>query len=253
MKIISGKNFKDFAQWNLCNRYTINFDINKIQENDFIFLNLDNFEQFVNYLNLQKFDKKINLITHNSDREFNENMFNCIEKYINIIYPINSSVNNDKVIKIPLGFGDAALDIINTINIEEKQNLIYFNINLKNHNDRVSCFNWIKQFDWVTIENNNLTFNEFYNNLNKHKYSICPRGVGIDTHRIYESIYLNVIPIVKNNELSDMYKKIPIFAINDWNEINLEILNNKYEELYSNLISWKEKNKNWYKINYWIN
>lgn len=252
--MISGKFFKDYCKWNLCNRYEINFKIEEIKENDYVFINTDSIRYVLDLIN--RLNCKVNLIAHNSDSNFTEDLFNLC-KNVNKIYAVNNIT--DKVIKIPLGFGDATLNFIKEI-IVEKDKLIYCNFNINNNPDRRLCFDYFKNITWIDknlisldYKGLLLSLKDYYENLARYKYSLCPRGAGIDTHRIYECLYYNVIPIVKNNELSEMYSNMPIFLINDWAEITLELLNNRYDELYSNLINWKEKNKNWYKVEYWIN
>ena len=57
----------------------------------------------------------------------------------------------------------------------------------------------------------------------KHKYAICPEGNGIDTHRFWESLYMNTIPICKRNILVEYYSKyFPIIILNNWNECNFQ-------------------------------
>ena len=46
----------------------------------------------------------------------------------------------------------------------------------------------------------------------------CPRGNGVDTHRLWETIYLGRYPIIENNAWADSlnYLKIPLIQINEW-------------------------------------
>ena len=39
----------------------------------------------------------------------------------------------------------------------------------------------------------------YYLNLKKSKFCICPEGNGPDCHRLWESLYLDVIPICKRS------------------------------------------------------
>ena len=52
-----------------------------------------------------------------------------------------------------------------------------------------------------------------------YSFELCPEGNGLDTHRFYEALYLNTIPIVKKNSLESMYKKFPCIIVNDWKDI----------------------------------
>jgi hypothetical protein len=38
----------------------------------------------------------------------------------------------------------------------------------------------------------------------RYKYVICPRGNGIDTHRVWEALYLGVVPVVHHTSLMAM-------------------------------------------------
>ena len=52
------------------NRTKRKFDANLIQQNDFVFLNLDCFEQFIQILKQTPPAHKFILLTHNSDQKF---------------------------------------------------------------------------------------------------------------------------------------------------------------------------------------
>jgi hypothetical protein len=88
--------------------------------------------------------------------------------------------------------------------------------------------------------------------LLKSKYSLCPTGTGLDTHRFYESIYFKTIPIIKRNQLSDLHEQFPCVIVDNWNEINYEFLNSNYDTLFNKLNSWVSNN-NWSSVDYWIN
>lgn len=248
--MISGLNFKSYCKWNLCPRYEINFQIDKVENGDYLFMNLDYFESFVNYLSIYGFDKKVNLVTHNSDRDFTQQMFIQIEKYIVRIFPINSTISNIKIGKIPIGIPDKSIEIIKKIQTPiKKENLAYLNFSVDTHPDRKNCTECIGDKDWIR-KNNSLNFNDFYEELSQFKYSICPRGAGIDTHRIWESIYLGVIPIIKRNELSDLYEPLPLLQIDEWNDLNYDLLLRNYEELSNKIISFNKEE--WINPTYWM-
>lgn len=256
--MISGINYNNFCQWHVCPRYEQKFDLN-LNENDFVFLNLDIFEQFIGFITNNKPNKKFTLVTQNSDRNFTLDMYVRINPFINKVYAINATFQSEKLVKVPIGFNDTAINYI--VNIERnsiKDKLIYSNFKICHHKERENCFDYFSKFDWVDFYmdgmNNikQLPFDEFYNLLKTYKYCISPRGAGIDTHRIYESIYFGVIPIVKKNELTDLYENLPILLVDDWSEITKDFLEENYEKLYSNLCDWVEKNPNWFKTEFWM-
>ena len=251
---ISGYFYHKLCHWILCPRYTQIFDITKLKNNDLVFLNLDYFESLVNYLNSNIINNKFVLVTQNSDRDFTKEMFEQIDKYVSKVFAINCDFQDAKVIKIPLGFNDHSTEELENQSFDfiEKKNLIYMNFKLHHHIDRPICFDYFNQFEWVTVENQILPLNEFYSKLKNFKYCLCPRGTGIDTHRVYESLLFGVIPIVKKSTLDDLYQKLPVILVENWSDVTQEFLNSSYESALSKLFDWQEKNPDWFKSEYWI-
>jgi len=255
--LISGKGFSNYCDLVFCRRYIHNFDYNptNLKENALVFLNLDNFDEFVNILKKYNPKNKFILITHNSDISFTENHFNKIEIYINKIYAINNVYNHPYVNTIPIGFIDKELSRIESIKNErnnEKNILIYMNFNINtNPIKRQRCYNILKNKKWITKESN-ISKTEFYNKISKSKYIISPEGTGIDCHRIYESIYLNSIPILENNAMDSFYKDLPVMIVKDWGEITKEYLENNYDKYLNKLNKWKIDNPDWLYPNFWI-
>jgi len=256
--LVSGEEFYKLCKWSYCPRYEnkFHFIINDVNNNDFVFLNLDYFSNFIEFLNKNNFNKKINLITHNSDLTFDEQKYELIKKYVNIIYPINCSIIKSNIIKIPIGFIDnrykSHQQLIDIQNKNYYKNiLIYLNFSIKtNEYERQKCYDAFKNKKFVYTEFNIKPI-EYYLKLAKSKYVISPDGTGFDCHRIYESIFFNSIPIVKKNPLTDFYEKLPILLIDSWDDISQDFLEKKYFSLFIKLILWKSLN-DWTKAKYWI-
>lgn len=232
--MISGLEFSKIANYNLCPRYNIN---NNIKSGEIVFVNLDYFNDFVNLLEKLK-PNNIQVITHNSDQTFTKEHFNRIEKYISKIYPINCIFNNKKICKIPIGFPDKRFDL-DKINNLNKTILAYMNFTIHtNKQKRTECYNILNNKSFITSESN-IPQEQFYTQIARSKYVISPEGTGIDCHRIYESIYLDAIPIVKTSPLDDLYKKFGcIMIINNWEDITEEFLLENYD-FYKNKINKK--------------
>lgn len=253
---ISGLAFHEIANWSLCPRYPINFESQKLKENDIVFLNLDFFYDYLNILIMIPNNIKIILITHNSDKCFTENHYLLIKDKINKIYAINTIFNNENVITIPIGFRDMPVNTISIIKscnkIFNKEILIYMNFEINtNINKRVTCFNYYINFDWVTSKSN-LSIKDFYNDIKKSKYILSPEGTGIDCHRIYESIYFDAIPILKTSSMDNFYKDLPVIIIKEWSDITDNFLILNYDKFYKNLILWKLENNNWLNPLFWL-
>lgn len=231
-EIISGEKIQYLAdivcgtqssiQWNpknsLFSKILSSIDnINDITKYNSIFVFTHDLDIFINKFNKELCDKII--ITHNSDHE--------TSKIINtkIHFAQNCLIKNTNLIPLPIGiennqwFDNNLFHKVRKMNIVKTKN-IYFYFNLKTHNTRINCYNILKQFlEWNTHKSKF----EYFIELAKHKYAICPRGNGLDTHRIWECLYLDVIPIVLKNDFINI-DNLPIIIINDWVEV-IDIIN----------------------------
>ena len=82
----------------------------------------------------------------------------------------------------------------------------------------------------------------------EHKFVFAPRGRGIDTHRMWESLYLRTIPIVRKTTAMKDFYDLPILFIDNWDDITEEYLEIKYQEIIN-----KKYNIEKINVNYWIN
>lgn len=64
-----------------------------------------------------------------------------------------------------------------------------------------------------------LNYTDYINLLNLSKYSICPAGNGVDTHRLMESILMKSKPIVLSSILNSMYEEMGCKIINNWADL----------------------------------
>jgi len=91
-------------------------------------------------------------------------------------------------------------------------------------------------------------FEEYLVDCASSKFAISPRGNGLDTHRIWECLYLRTIPVVKTSSLDSLYDGLPILIIDSWEEITEEFLERKYKEMQGKPYSMEKMARD-----YWIN
>ena len=89
----------------------------------------------------------------------------------------------------------------------------------------------------------------FLQQVRKQSYVLCPEGNGVDTHRIWETLYLGGIPIVLNsNVLNPLLTDLPVLMIRDWKEIyDKKFLETKWYEMQT-----KKYNFEKLKASFWI-
>lgn len=113
-------------------------------------------------------------------------------------------------------------------NPREIKNLVYLNFKIETYpHERQLIQNMFQSKSWVTCGTPVDTLEgrkEFLKDIRNHEFVLCPRGNGVDTHRLWETLYMGSIPIVKNDIAHSAWQDLPILFINDWNEITEERL-----------------------------
>ena len=79
-------------------------------------------------------------------------------------------------------------------------------------------------------------------------YAISPRGCGEATHRFFEAIYLDCIPIVKrtNTVFDRLYALYPCLVVDDWDQVTEELLTSKQAMLQTKMKAFKERFPGWF-------
>lgn len=243
--------------------------INKLSKlhdgKNIIFSKLDLIEKEFDFIS--KINNNVILITGNSDFFVDDNLVNRMPNNIKFWFAQNSKTDSVKVIPIPIGlmnyehstrgidyglgfFEDSQENYIQKYIEQSKlikpKKLIYSNFTVQtnpNHRNIVRDICIETEFiDWVKPDNNigycPEFFNPFYNDILNYEAVVCPTGHGIDSHRVYETLYLNRIPIVFDTELyRRLHYQFPILCLPD---VNLLKNKNYMEEKIIEL-----KNKDW--------
>lgn len=201
------------------------------------------------YIKSNQIGNPIVLVTHNSDYCVNEELFN--QKPENVIkwFSQNVDYSHPTLQSIPIGLENTRwfveLDkkgrILNKMNQPKNiKNYLYVNHNVRTFpQDRMEPYQIFSGKDWVTLVGgyNGQNFDGYLDDIYNHKFVLAPRGNGIDTHRLWECLYLNTIPIVKRMVNNSFYEKLPICFVDNWSEINKEFLDKKYEEINNNKLN----------------
>ena len=189
------------------------------------------------YTLLYKFNNPFVLITHNSD-------FNVTDEHIilanspKIIHwftqNLNTSMAHPKISFIPIGFANTCwphgrseiFNKYNSYNSEiSKPFPIYFYFSVgTNKALREPCK--------TIIESKGLPFlpdfppEQYMDILSKHEFSICPEGNGIDSHRIWESLFVGTIPIMLRNNFTENIKRAgyPCILLDKWDNLEIDTL-----------------------------
>ena len=212
---------------------------------------LSNLDELIKKLKF--LDNDFILMFHNSDYNFEEEHLKLFQlKKLKKIFTQNINVSNQNVIPLPIGIANSKWhhgnlntwkEIFN-LNIN-KSNNIYFSFSIEtNKKVRSDCYNKIIRKKIPFLKSR--SYHKYLRILASYKYSICPEGNGIDTHRFWESLYLKVIPICKRNILVEYFSNyFPIIILDDWNDLNFGNLHKKYNDF--NWDNYKKLNLDYYR------
>jgi hypothetical protein len=191
---------------------------------------------FVNTWTLNKFFKTIfpilknkhTFISHNSDMGFNIKFTNFLEdNKVVKWYTQNKEFNHIKLHGLPIGianqqYSHGNLNLLNKIisNTRQKDILVFKNFDINtNRNERLNIDN-ITRKNGIGMTKCS-SQEEYFNFISRSMFVINPPGNGPDCHRVWESLYLNTVPVVKYSECFSDFVDLPILFINDWNDVTV--------------------------------
>lgn len=186
---------------------------------------------------IYKFKNPFILISHNSDNGLDESHLNIIENNLIIHwYAQNTNIIHPKVSYLPIGLQNRMWNANNMEIIEKvlfntnKLYLIFFNFSISTSIiKREKCKTILENKGLQFIDS--IPFNLYINILSIHKFSICPEGNGLDTHRFWESLYCGTIPITLRNNLTEQISlDFPCILLNSWDEFDINIIKEMYKD-----------------------
>ena len=228
---------------------------------------LPNKQKILMYANTHEYDHALRRIAENKDIQFvlvTHNSDHAIQNTDipeNLIkwYGTNVEYQHIKISPIPIGLENTywhphKRDILKNANHVNQQRLnkafAQFNPDTFSH-ERYPILEDIldsKIHADIFYCINGLGFEFYVNNLLNYRYCLCPRGNGIDTHRLWEALYLGCIPIVKRHITHCFDEYLPILFVDDWQQLNESFLldqsNIGVEDINKKLLTmkyWKEK------------
>lgn len=253
---ISGDSFRAMAQ-HICDEH---FDIipENVQKNDIIFVRGNFLKDYFENIN-PKIKHEYILISHNDDTNITEEFLKNIEdKKVLHWFAQSVTFKHPKLTPIPAGLanfihGDKGrLDYFYSKEIKKEEKIsIKYNFSINSSTERIFAKENLdknKLSEKIDVKNQN----EYIEVIKKSYFVASPSGVGVDSHRTWEAIYLKTIPIVMSNPMNEHFKNIglPVLMINSWDDIQNfteDFLKKEYEKIQGN------KNFPQAYMDYWMN
>ena len=229
----------------------------EISENQVIFCNTYMVNLLFEVLNVKSNLKNIKLITHQTDLPITEKLFRTKPDCISEWYSINVAYEHKNLHSIPLGLSNeySPKNILKnhykekiSENTNEKNDELYVNFQKNTNNkERGKLVKKLEKLDHVEVDEPKLSVNEYLEKLIKFKFIFSPHGNGIDTHRIWESIYAHSIPVTKKHPNFKTFNDLPIIQLEEYSDFNIKKCN-KISETFDQSYFQSEK----LTINYWM-
>ena len=189
------------------------------------------------------------LVTHNSDNPVTVMDYQLLNHpHLENWFAQNSEFNHAKLKPLPIGlqnkqWGSDKIDqLVNVGKDIVKTEILYVNFSSQTHPGRVAALSAAKELPYATVEQD-VDYVRYLKNLARHKFCLCPRGNGIDTHRFWEAQYLDSIPVILWRDWTPAYSEMPVLILDNWGELKeldldiiyMSLTNKKYLRTSLNL------------------
>jgi hypothetical protein len=190
---------------------------------------------------MPEINDNIVIITHNADKCITSEHIDMLNNNkITHWYAQNTTIIHPKLTALPIGIANSQwkhgnlgeLTSIIGLNII-KSNMLYVNFNEYTNLAKRLPVKKIMLAKGYTFTNANMPFREYLKELASYKFAICPEGNGPDCHRIWECLYLGVIPVVSKIVAYNDFSDLPILQIDDFNIVSDDFLNEQYKIISS--------------------
>jgi len=195
---------------------------------------------------------KIGRPTVSQNLDLDPIMAKCKRLYTNNLY----ENIHDRILPLPLGIFRKEIADFTHLRENRKEHFCYANFSMTinyranvalwaANNPHIDC-RFAKRFpeleedlDENFLSDEILPFEEFLSLLSSYRFCIVPNGVGIDTDRLWECIYMNVVPIVQNNYGNRIFSKIwPMILVDRYEFADIPKLTDQFEQRYGKNIQY---------------
>jgi hypothetical protein len=174
------------------------------------------------------------LVTHNSDDAVGLSRL-ALLNHPNLVawFAQNAHVAHSKLHPLPIGMANSQWGENRVKFLFEqsqdlaKSKLVYANFSVATHPSRVAALSAATSSPAVTVQSG-VSFEDYVIELAKHKFCLCPRGNGLDTHRFWEAQYLDCIPIIVKDDWIPAYSGLPILVLDSWGALATANLDEMY-------------------------
>ena len=195
----------------------------------------------------------LTIITHDSDYPVTDELVRAFSDRSVCWWGMNCE--SEYANPIPIGIANSYCPItLKNDNFKKNSKptrLLYLNHRSSTNPDaREWLYSHFKNESWCTVRYpfSDGAIHEYREEMTDHKFILCPRGNGIDTHRLWEAMYCGVIPVVvRHRTHSNLERNLPILFVDHYKQVNEQLLVDTYEHYQS-----REWNLDMLSVSWWI-
>jgi hypothetical protein len=185
------------------------------------------------------------VVVGHSDFALDDEVADMVRKYTgcHTLFAVNCTSTREWCFPLPLGLTNYTtetnlhtiygrqqeLDLLKDLP-HHRDDKIYYNVNVAtNPTERGKCFQACLELgESVRFGSHDPTIQgreKYLYDLRNSRFAVCPEGNGIDTHRLWESLYVGCIPIVKRTQA---FEKMPdefrdaVCWISEWSSLEIQ-------------------------------
>jgi len=155
----------------------------------------------------------------------------------------NPPCYDSKVVGLPIGFEEKnraggnqeVLKYFYNTKHKDKLNRVLLPYHTESTNPkRTEYINYLKGLSFVDVQEEKLPFKEYLSLLSRYRFCVCLEGAGNDTHRNYECLLTETIPIMKISTVDMVYHQddLPCISVADWYNITNQFFSSFSEDEY---------------------
>jgi hypothetical protein len=184
------------------------------------------------------------IVVHNTDRPVPGPYKDLLDdpKIIAMFTQNTDNTSHRKLHCIPIGLENRQWNATNFEVLQRakakqlpKRQLLYCNFNVGTYPPERSLVHALFAGAPFCYSDGRKGYEGFADDIASSKFILCPRGNGLDTHRLWETLYIGSIPIVKASSLDPVYEGLPVLVVQEWSDVTEEFLHQKYEEFSSKM------------------
>jgi len=204
-------------------RYVLNHDVLSVNDgvdNDWWFCKSDWLEYFFRDLAPES---PFVLFSANSDRPIGRRFTRFLRRpSLRAWFANNVAFEHPRLFAVPLGIGDPtrahgdAASVLRAARAGDhpKSRLLEVSFDVKtNPAERLRCL----AETGLELDAPAST-SAYLERLAASYFCVAPPGNGIDTHRVWEALYLRTIPVVTRSVLSEQHPDLPLIVLEDWSQ-----------------------------------